>query len=120
MVADNGSASPEICQRWLPTWLPQDLVIIADVRVNENSIDSAVVSQTMADSNHQRIAATNGITLSDEGGQRRSGPGSCCRSSCRSCWSLRCLLGWLSSAVLAAQLASRLRASWEGDPGSAV
>jgi hypothetical protein len=30
------------------------------------------------------------------------------------------LLAWLWCAVLAAQLASRLRASWEGDPGSAV
>ena len=33
---------------------------------------------------------------------RRSCPGPCCRSSCRSCWSFWRLLAWLSCAVLAA------------------
>ena len=45
---------------------------------------------------------------------------SCPRSCCRSCWSLSGSLALLWRAVLAAQLASRLSASCEGDPGSAV
>src|SRR4029077_19923383 len=44
-----------------------------------------------------------------------------CPRSCRgACWSLSCGLAWLSCAGLVAQLASRLSASCEGEPGSVV
>jgi len=47
---------------------------------------------------------------------RVSYPGSCCGH----CWALPCVLVLLSCAVLAVQLASRLSASCEGEPGSVV
>jgi thiosulfate/3-mercaptopyruvate sulfurtransferase len=42
------------------------------------------------------------------------------RPCCGACWSLSCGLAWLSCAGLVAQLARRLSASCEGEPGSVV
>jgi hypothetical protein len=42
------------------------------------------------------------------------------RFGCRCCYVFSCSLALLGCMVLAAQLASRVRASWVGDPGSAV
>jgi hypothetical protein len=45
---------------------------------------------------------------------------SCPRSCCGVCWSLPCVLASPSCAGLVAQLASRVRASCEEEPGSVV
>src|SRR6266480_8128907 len=44
----------------------------------------------------------------------------CPRSCCGVCWPVPCVLASVSCAGLAAQLASRVRASCEGEPGSVV